>query len=79
MASNAYICLKIECLHLGKDSKKKKSICGTARPDYNAEYTPAKDVRTVVKLVTTFTALKHTTKLLQHRATTNTGLVITIE
>ena len=66
MAFNAYIC----------QSRMFRSwlIYST---DQNAEFTRATDVHTVAKLVATVTALKRTTK--QHRATTNTEYVITIE
>ena len=75
------IFVKVQFSHLKKVSKESSEMdlwnWLIHSTDQNAEYTPVTDVHTVVKLVAIFTALKRTRK--QHRATTNTGFVITIE
>ena len=75
------IFVKVKCFHLGKVLKESDELdlwnWLIHSTDQNNEYTPATDVHTVAKLVATFTALKRNIK--QHRATTNTGYVSSIE
>ena len=75
-----HILVRVECFHLGMFSKKSSAMdlwnWLIASADQNADYTPTTNLNRIAKLVATFTALKRTTK--HHRATTNTGFVITI-